>query len=54
MSTTMPSASSSRRFDDVGGSVQLLRRAEHFAVEAVRDHEVVADADAEHGVDSAQ
>src|SRR6185503_17830802 len=28
--------------DDVGRAVQLLRRAEHLALEAVRDHEVVA------------
>ena len=34
--------------DDVGRAVQLLRGAEHLALEAVRDHEVVADRDAEH------
>ena len=35
--------------DDVRGAVQALRRAEHLALEAVRDHEVVANANAEHG-----
>ena len=34
--------------DDVGRAVQLLRGAEHLPLEAVRDHEVVADGDAEH------
>jgi hypothetical protein len=29
--------------DDIGGAVQLLRRAEHGAAEAVGDHEMVAD-----------
>ena len=28
--------------DDEGGAVKTLRRAEHFAVKAVRDHQVVA------------
>ena len=40
--------------DDVGRAVQLLRRAEDFAVETVRDHEVIADGDAEHACASAQ
>ena len=34
--------------DDVGGAVQALRRPEHLAVEAMRDHHVVANADGEH------
>src|SRR5215207_3438685 len=34
--------------DDEGGSVQPLRRPEHLALEAVRDHDVLAHPDAEH------
>ena len=34
--------------DDVGGAVQALGRAEHLTAEAVGDHHVVADGDAEH------
>ena len=53
MSTTMLSASSvcpaERRVDDVRRAVQALRRPEHLAAEAVRDHHVVADGHAEHG-----
>ena len=33
-----------------GGTVQLLRRAEFLAVEAVGDHDVVADGEAEHSL----
>ena len=32
-----------------GGAVQPLRRAEFLAAEAVGDHDVVADGEAEHG-----
>ena len=49
MSTTTPSSSSAaapeRRVDDEGRAVQPLRRTEHLAREAVRDHHVVADRD---------
>ena len=33
-----------------GGAVQLLRRTEFLAVEAVGDHDVVADGEAEHSL----
>ena len=39
-----------RGVDDEGGAVQLLGRSEDLAAEAVRDHDVVADGDAEHGL----
>ena len=56
MSTTMlPSVeplAAELAVDDEGGAVQLLRRAEHLALEAVRDHHVVADANAVHAVNS--
>ena len=35
--------------DDEGGPVQLLRRPEHLALETVRDHHMLANADAVHG-----
>src|SRR5689334_24745463 len=34
--------------DDVGRAVQVLRGSEHLSLEAVSDHEVIADRDAEH------
>jgi hypothetical protein len=37
-----------RGVDDVGRPVQPLRRPEHLAAEAVGDHHVIADGDAEH------
>ena len=37
--------------DREGGAMQLLRRPEHLALEAVRDHDVVPDPDAEHARD---
>ena len=38
-----------RGVDDVGRAMEALRRPEHVAAEAVGDHHVIADGDAEHG-----
>ena len=41
-----------RRVDDVRRAVKSLRRPEHLTAEAVGDHHMVADGDAEHGLPS--